>query len=130
MKSNFFIKSRGLFLLIGVLSALLHSEPGICKKQSASKALSQGHISKFKGEFYYTVTMSDEHPPVATDCKKLDDAGIKAMKFFKCDKSDETTQLFGDWNCSEKVGSNVWATITLDGKNKCEKALQDFRARN
>lgn len=86
-------------------------------------------IEDFKGAYYYEVKTSDEEPPTASDCAKLDQAQIKRFASYGCKRQDDSTSMFEDWSCSKTKTDRSWVSVVIGAASKCEKALEQFRAR-
>lgn len=97
-------------------------------KTTPPKADQSNDFRRFLGEYYFELTMSDDEPPVTSDCAQVGEAEITKMGSSTCEQSDEFTQMFWDWNCSLK-GSAISTSVVLGGKPNCEKSLAAFRAR-
>lgn len=102
--------------------------PGEAKKRDSSKSTTKT-FQDFRSQFFYVLTMSDDQPSTVSSCSKIGDSEIKKFSSYKCTETDETTKMFWDWNC-EKPPSNSSVSIVLGGEDKCNKAVEDFRARN
>lgn len=109
---------------------LTFSFPVLAKTKKSDSKISQVKMIKdFKDQFFYELTMSDDEPPTTTNCGKIGDPEIKKFSSYKCDVADETTVMFYDWNCSTNAKSKPSVSIILGNRARCEKALDNFRAR-
>ncbi len=99
------------------------------KNKQPGKTSIKGSDLNFLGKYFYELTMSDDEPPVSSECNMIDKKMDITLKNLKCSKSDETTKLFWSFNCSETDTSKKSFAVILGGRDQCEKALQDFRAR-
>lgn len=98
-------------------------------KKKEAKPVGAKTFKDFKGHYFFELTISDEEPATVTECKKIGDPEIKLFGKDPCQPSDEMTKMFWDWSCSKELKSKTSLAIRVGNLKKCEKGVEEFRAR-